>query len=201
MVIKITVVWCCCDGYTRRLRPSGEQQRPRPDEEDNLDFTGDGEEGRRSFLVSKSKSRLQPTNEDEKLYRDIRALPMKEEAAEVLRKAGYTVVSDAETEATIVGGNMPTPFRSKIDDDEKSGGDETAKKNKKKPKASILFRTKFDIVELDAAGFVIDKGDADFAPSKTWRGRKAGFEFKLGERGLGYYRTGKKVVVPSNTAY
>mmetsp|Transcript_3475 Transcript_3475/g.7946 ORF Transcript_3475/g.7946 Transcript_3475/m.7946 type:complete len:394 (+) Transcript_3475:638-1819(+) len=171
------------------------------DEEDNLDFTGDGEEGRRSFLVSKSKSRLQPTNDDEKLYRDIRALPMKEEAAEVLRKAGYTVVSDAETEATIVGGNMPTPFRSKIDDDEKSGGDETAKKNKKKPKASIVFRTKFDIVELDAAGFVIDKGDADFAPSKTWRGRKAGFEFKLGERGLGYYRTGKKVVVPSNTAY
>jgi hypothetical protein len=56
-------------------------------------------------------------------------------------------------------------------------------------------------VELDAAGHVIDKGDADFKPSKSWKGRMAGFEFKLGERGLGYYRTGKAVVVPSNTAY
>ena len=36
---------------------------------------------------------------------------------------------------------------------------------------------------------------------RTWTGRKAGFEFKLGERGLGYYRTGKTVRVPSNTAY
>jgi hypothetical protein len=57
------------------------------------------------------------------------------------------------------------------------------------------FPREADIVELDAAnGYVIDKGDDDFCPSKQWTGRKAGFEFKLSERGLGYYRTGKKVV-------
>ena len=169
-------------------------------DEEDLDYTGDGEEGRRSFVVN--KSRLHPTDEDSKLYKDIHALPMKEEEAELLRKAGYTVVSDAETEAKIVGGNMPNPFRSKVETEE---GDEATSNVianlKKKPKASIRFRTKFDIVQLDAAGYVIDKGDSDFSPSKTWEGRKAGFEFKLGERGLGYYRTGKKVVVPSNTAY
>jgi hypothetical protein len=65
----------------------------------------------------------------------------------------------------------------------------------------IKFREKFDIVELDSNGHVIDMGDDDFSPSKNWVGRKAGFEFKLGERGLGYYRTGKAVRVPSNTAY
>ena len=97
---------------------------------------------------------------------------------------------------------MPTPFRSRNDKDD-NGDDATANinTNKKKPKASIQFRTKFDIVELDAAGHVIDTGDNDFAPSKTWAGRKTGFEFKLSERGLGYYRTGKKVIVPSNNAY
>ena len=166
-------------------------------EDEDIDFTGDGEEGRRSFVVNKSKPRLPPTEGGTKVYKDIRALPMKEEEAELLRKAGYTVVSDAETEATIVGGNMPTPFRSKVEDE---NGEEAAS-NKKKPKGSIQFRTKFDMVELDANGLIIDKGDNDFAPSKSWKGRMAGFEFKLGERGLGYYRTGKKVVVPSNTAY
>jgi hypothetical protein len=68
-------------------------------------------------------------------------------------------------------------------------------------RATIKFATSFDIVELDFNGHVIDKGNDDYMPSKEWAGRKAGFEFKLGERGLGYYRTGKKVVVPSNTAY
>ena len=67
--------------------------------------------------------------------------------------------------------------------------------------AKIIFKTKWDIVELDPNGRIVDKGDADFTPSPKWTGRVAGFEFKLGERGLGYYRTGKKVVVPSNTAY
>lgn len=168
------------------------------DDEEDLDYTGDGEEGRRSFVVNKNaKSALDAAIKEEvKLYKDIHALPMKEEEAELLRKAGFTVVSDAETEVTIVGGNMPTPFRSRTEND-----DDEINANKQKPKASIQFRTKFDIVQLDAAGHVIDKGDNDFALSKTFQGRKAGFEFKLGARGLGYYRTGKKVVVPSNTAY
>ena len=68
-------------------------------------------------------------------------------------------------------------------------------------KLPVQLRTKFDVVELDANGLIIDKGDDNFSPSPKWTGRKAGFEFKVGERGLGYYRTGKKVVVPSNTAY
>jgi len=86
---------------------------------------------------------------------------------------------------------MQTPFRQI----ENSG-----ERNKIKS-LKIEFRTQFDIVDLDADGHVIDKGDEDFTRSRSWTGRKAGFEFKLGERGLGYYRTGKKVRVPSNTAY
>mmetsp|Transcript_15912 Transcript_15912/g.36836 ORF Transcript_15912/g.36836 Transcript_15912/m.36836 type:complete len:851 (-) Transcript_15912:449-3001(-) len=168
------------------------------EDDEDLDYTGDGEEGRRSFVVNKSKSRLRTKEGDVKMYRDIRSLPMKEDEAELLRKTGYTVVSDAETETTIVGGNMPTPFRSRITED--NDGNETAS-IVKKSKVNIKFRSKFDVVELDAAGYIIDKGDNDFTPSKTWEGRKAGFEFKLGERGMGYYRTGKKVVVPSNTGY
>jgi poly(A) polymerase len=67
---------------------------------------------------------------------------------------------------------------------------------------SLKLVTKFPgIVELDAFGYIVDKGDEDYQPSHTWVGRKAGFEFKVGERGLGYYRTGTPVVVPSNVAY
>ena len=71
----------------------------------------------------------------------------------------------------------------------------------KRATVEIKFKTPFDVVELDADGYVVDKGDDDFTPSKEWTGRRGGFEFKLGERGLGYYRTGKTVKVPSNTAY
>jgi len=102
--------------------------------------------------------------------------------AEILQKAGFTVVSDEETT------RLGEAFRRK-------------RERKPMPNIEIKLRTKFDVVELDANGFVVDKGDDDFKPSKSWTGRKAGFEFKLGERGLGYYRTGKKVVVPSNIAY
>jgi len=177
------------------------------DDEEELDYTGEDGDGKRSFVVNKSKTRLQPEDHT-KMYKDIRALPMREEEAELLRKAGYSVVSDAETESKIIGGNMPNPFRSRNtkvengdDDDDEEEGRPAINSTKKKSKISIKFRTKFDIVELDAAGHVIDKGDTDFTPSETWTGREAGYEFKLGERGLGYYRTGKKIVVPSNTAY
>lgn len=185
-----------------------------PSDDEDLGYIGDGA---RETYHAKVAQRAP-------VYKDIRALPMEEEEAEILRKAGYTIVSDAETETKIIGGNMPNPFRS----DEKA--EENFLNMTKNLKFKIKFRTKFDIVELDAAGFVIDKGDDDFAPSKSWTGRKAGFgewkscngwlcdgssfnytllttlsfqisEFKLGERGLGYYRTGARVVVPSNTAY
>jgi hypothetical protein len=124
-----------------------------------------------------------------KQRKDMRSLPLAEEEADILRKAGYTIVSDADEETKVIGGNMATI---------------TPQEQQELPipaKMKIKFLTKFDIVELDPSGHVIDKGNEDFSPSETWIGRKAGFEFKLGERGLGYYRTGKKVVVPSNTAY
>lgn len=112
----------------------------------------------------------------------IRSLPLPKEDAELLKKLGCPVVSDEETKLV---------------------GIKESVKDSVKPmaRAKITFRKKFDIVELDANGRIVDKGDEDFEPSKSWTGRKAGFEFKLGERGLGYYRTGKKVVIPSNTAY
>lgn len=130
-----------------------------PSDDEDFGYTGDGVRETYHAQVNRRAA----------VYRDIRALPMEEEEAELLRKAGYTIVSDAETETKIIGGNMPNPFRS----DEKA--EEDFINMSKKVKCSIKFRTKFDIVELDAAGFVIDKGDDDFTPSKTWVGRKAGF--------------------------
>ena len=157
------------------------------EDEEELDFTGEDGDGKRTFVVNKSK--LKP-KEETKLYKDIHALPMREEEAELLRKAGYTIVSDAETESKIL-------TRNDNDGDEDDAGERKPATVVIKKKVNIKFRTKFDLVELDAAGYVIDRGDDDFTPSKTWTGRKGGFEFKLGDRGLGYYRTGKKVVVPS----
>lgn len=133
---------------------------------------------------------LQKKNKDDEKYKDKRSLPVPDEVAETLRKLGYNIVSDDE--AVMLGANMIPPWRHKSTLD---------RDNKFPSRMKIRFREKFDMVELDALGHVIDQGDDDFTPSKTWVGRKAGFEFKVGERGLGYYRTGKKVVVPSNTAY
>jgi hypothetical protein len=144
------------------------------DDEDETGYTGDG--ARHMMLPSKKKT--EPTS--------IRSLPLSKEDAELLREVGVPIVSDEETK--IVGGNEVLPWRQPDE-------------SKPLKSAKIKFRTKFDIVELDANGRIVDKGDEDFTPSSGWTGRKAGFEFKLGARGLGYYRTGKKVVVPSNTAY
>eukprot|EP00978_Attheya_sp_CCMP212_P020252 scaffold57700_cov37-Attheya_sp.AAC.3 len=113
-------------------------------------------------------------------------LTAEQREAELLRQAGYTVVSDDE--ALTLGGNMILPWRKRAAE-------------KTRQHAQIKFHTKFDVVELDANGHVIDKGDNDFVPSNSWTGRRGGFEFKLGQRGVGYYRTGAKVVVPSNTSY
>jgi hypothetical protein len=126
--------------------------------------------------------------------RDMRSLPPTDEELELLEKLGCSVVTDDETK--IIGANMIAPWNTSLrpspsDDDE----------GRRLKRVRIKFLEPFDVVELDPQGHVIDKGDDDYTPSKSWIGRKAGFEFKLGERGLGYYRTGKAVVVPSNTAY
>jgi len=162
-----------------------DEQRPDESDEDDYDaYTTD--RGRHSLLMKHAN------NPAERL-RDKRMLPLDEEEAEVLKKLGYSIVSDDESK--VLGANLIPPWRSDRDTAE-AGEDEGPP-----PKMKIKFLTKFDIVQLDARGRVIDRGDENFTPSKTWTGRKAGFEFKLGERGLGYYRTGAKVVVPSNTAY
>mmetsp|Transcript_57478 Transcript_57478/g.171484 ORF Transcript_57478/g.171484 Transcript_57478/m.171484 type:complete len:875 (-) Transcript_57478:148-2772(-) len=168
------------------------------DDADYLDVGGYTGEGARLGNLLPKRAKAAPKSAAEA------ALTVAEEEALILKRAGYTLVSDDEVAA--VGGNIVLPWRKpewvsgraaagapKKEDGGGSGCNDAA--------FGIRFRTKFDVVELDKDGFVIDKGDDDFEPSKGWTGRMPGFEFKLGERGLGYYRTGKKVVVPSNTAY
>ena len=118
---------------------------------------------------------------------------------EVLRRSGYNVVS--EDEFNVVGADIILPWRRRSLQKQNDMSTTKKEENSVLAKNPIEFKTKFDVVELDDNGFVIDKGDEDFSPTQTWQGRRPGFEFKLGERGLGYYRTGKKVQVPSNTAY
>lgn len=150
------------------------------DSDEEAGYIGDGARVT-SFVVKKK-----PTHKDK------RSLPLSEQETEILKNLGYSIVSDDECK--ILGANMVPPWRSNIVSQE-------ALPKPRNISAKLHFRKNFDVVELDANGHVIDKGDEDFSPSKEWAGRKAGFEFKMGERGLGYYRTGKKVVVPSNTAY
>jgi len=159
-----------------------------------------------------------------------RKLTREEREAEILRRSGLVIVSDDE--ATVLGGNVILPWRNRQaltgvkKEEGKANDDKASIRSSGRVRAAIKFKTKFDVVELDASGRVIDKGklgvvfvflylklflihvlfwlypgDDDFTPSLKWIGRKGGFEFKLGERGLGYYRTGQKVVVPSNVAY
>jgi hypothetical protein len=135
-------------------------------------------------------------------------LSMEERDAEILRRSGLVLVSDDE--ATVVGGNRILPWRKgyrssvNVVKKEEEGNDASDEKPQLliKPRVNIKFKTEFPgLIELDPNGRAIDKGDDDFTPSSKWIGRKGGFEYKLGERGLGYYRTGKKVVVPSNVAF
>ena len=134
-----------------------------------------------------------------------RKLTREEIEEEMLRNSGLVIVSDDE--ATVIGGSKILPWRygyKGIKKKEPCVSREGEEQKESKPvtnRVAFKFKTKFDVVELDESGKVIDKGDDDFTPSLKWTGRKGGFEFKLGERGLGYYRTGKKVVVPSNMAY
>jgi hypothetical protein len=131
-------------------------------------------------------------------------LSQEEINAEILRRSGVVIVSD-DDEATVVGGNRILPWRQgykSIVVKKEENGSEESDRRPVKARAAIKFKSEFPgLIELDANGRVIDKGDDDYMPSSKWIGRKGGFEYKLGERGLGYYRTGKKVVVPSNVAY
>lgn len=155
-------------------------------ESENENVVGYTKDDARQVILQKSNNE---GGSDGEKHKDKRSLPISDEMTEFLSKHGYYVVSDDE--AVILGANLLPPWRHKANTDQ-----DIVPSHFK-----ISFREKFDLVELDALGYVIDKGDDDFVPSKTWVGRKAGFEFKVGERGLGYYRTGRTVVVPSNTTY
>ena len=134
--------------------------------------------------------------EDEDVQKKKSILDVPDDVKEALKKLGYNIVSDDE--AIVLGANMIPPWRHRSI---AQSGDSGTHTGSAPSVMKVRFRQKFDVVELDAFGRVVDNGDDDFKPSKSWIGRRDGFEFKLGERGLGYYRTGKKVVVPSNTAY
>ena len=104
-----------------------------------------------------------------------RKLTREEIEAEVLRRSGLVIVSDDE--ATVLGGNRILPWRhgykrtvaggvKKEEPPNDGGGDEkaNAEEASQKPiprrvRTSIKFKTKFDVVELDAGGRVIDKGE------------------------------------------
>ena len=144
------------------------------DEEDTMAYLGEG--SRQSYGFNRNYT---------KKHTDKRSLPLEKDEEEILRRIGCPIVSDDE--AKLLGGGVVHPWRNPVDLNIKS--------------ATINFIRKFDVVALDVNGHIIDTGDDDYQPSRQWIGRMAGFEFKLGERGLGYYRTGKKVVIPSNTAY
>lgn len=185
------------EGGERKTREEAEAEKRKLLEGELLEqgpYESDGDEAYtgdyRDSVVPRAKK--EPKKSKNKYF-----LPIPDEDAELLAKLGINIVSDDETQ--IIGLGLPPPWKiGKSEDAEQEKEIEGPRFTKK---SRIIFKTKFDIVELDANGYVIDMGDEDFAPSKTWIGRKAGFEFKLGLRGLGYYRTGKKVVVPSNIAY
>jgi hypothetical protein len=165
-----------------------EPEIPMDDDEADEDI-GYAGEGARQMFYNRSQ---QSTGANRGKYK--RALPIPEEDEELLKKLGYHIVGDDDM---IVLGPVPGPGYVPVEED---SIDQAAIK-KIRPHIVIEFRNTFDIVELDALGRVIDRGDDDYMPSRSWIGRKAGFEFKLGARGLGYYRTGKEVVIPSKTAY
>jgi hypothetical protein len=104
-----------------------------------------------------------------------RKLTREEIEAEVLRRSGLVIVSDDE--ATVLGGNRILPWRHgykrtvaggvKKEEPPNDGGEDNkanVEEALRKPiprrvRTTIKFTTKFDVVELDAGGRVIDQGE------------------------------------------
>ena len=104
-----------------------------------------------------------------------RKLTREEIEAEVLRRSGLVIVSDDE--ATVLGGNRILPWRHGYKrtvaggvkkeeppndggEDEKANVEEALRKPiPRRVRTTIKFTTKFDVVELDAGGRVIDQGE------------------------------------------
>lgn len=61
----------------------------------------------------------------------------------------------------------------------------------------IKLTTTFEnVTPIDDDGIILDEGSENFVPQSKWGGRKGGFEFKRGVRGVGYYRSGVEVTMP-----
>jgi len=102
---------------------------------------------------------------------------------EILRKAGIDIIDDDSKLVTLGGSHASRRRRAGIIIEE---GKRRSMKRVRHNKGIVFnLTTKFEgLIELDVNGLIVDKGDENFAPSKTWNGRKGGFEFKLGLRGL-----------------
>ena len=214
----------------KKKKPSAAQKQQQQQQQQAIHGIG-GEDGGIPGSTDAAATNGTTTTTSRVSKEDKRSLPISEERAEFLKQLGCHIVRDSETkilgtDIVTPWGIEDVEYPNEEEDDDKNDNNKGMKKNgeskntkkgkrtrtKKTPTtgesmvadiqyATIKFAKQFDIVELDAHGHVVDKGDNDFNPSKTWAGRRAGFEFKLGERGLGYYRTGKKEVVPSNRSY
>ncbi len=101
-----------------------------------------------------------------------RELTREEREAEILRRSGLVIVSDDE--ATVLGGNRILRWRhgykqslanvKKENATDDGSGDDVkvsvaAAGKPRKFRSAIKFKTKFDVVELDSNGRVIDKGE------------------------------------------
>ena len=201
-----------------RIDDDDEEQEEEAALEDALDMIqdGDGMEHKTREEAAQMMQKLlagELLGEDQAaVAEEQRPVDADERDARILRGMGIIVSDD---EATVLGGNIVLPWRrggqrvlaamkeekGETSDEKISVVDGGSSKRPGRTKVTVNFKTKFDVVELDASGKVVDKGDEDFSPSLKWTGRRPGFEFKLGERGLGYYKTGRPVVIPSNVAY
>ena len=107
-----------------------------------------------------------------------------------LRDAGYTFISSDDEEDSSSDSDITKPepiisfsaynYSSILPTTKKykrsNCNPPSQKKYRQSPKIlGICFNQKFDVVELDDAGNVIDKGDDDYMPSKKWNGRRGGF--------------------------
>ena len=110
---------------------------------------------------------------------------------ELLQAAGFDANEDDDDRVEL---KISVPVwreekRKREDDGEEVGG------------LKIKLKTAFEnIVPIDDDGIIVDVGGENFVPTKRWEGRKGGFEFKRGVRGVGYYRTGVEVGQVSRAA-
>ena len=113
-------------------------------------------------------------------------------SVEQLAKAGYLgleSVTDKDGEIYTIVGIVPE-WRREEGERKKTSENENKKKSKKKRlKLEFKAETFAGVVKYDANGRPVDRGDENYKPQMKFTGGMEGWEFKLGKRGLGYYKT------------